>query len=371
MSLRISRVRARVLRVPLVEPFAITTATMGECEHVVVTVETDGGIEGQGSVSTIPAFMGETATLIAAAIGFLEPVVVGHDPFDIEAVVEDMDDAIQDNHSAKAAIDFACHDLMGKALGLPVHKLIGGLYRERIPLTWVIGIKPVEQTVAEAIARFADGYRVFKIKVGHDDGDDVEKVRLVREALGPEAIIRLDANTAYSADRGVRVLSRLEPFTLEMIEQPCRKADLKGMARIRDALHTPILADESASGLEEVRLLIDMGAADIINIKLGKVGGLHTAQDRGGGQGRRDAGGRRVEHGARSWHGRRGAFRRLDPRGVLRERFVRRCAAAPARHRRRCLGPRGDDDPCPERTRTRRPVARRRAGAGCGGLIAI
>jgi len=278
MSLRISRVRARVLRVPLVEPFAITTATMGECEHVVVTVETDGGIEGQGSVSTIPAFMGETATLIAAAIGFLEPVVVGHDPFDIEAVVEDMDDAIQDNHSAKAAIDFACHDLMGKALGLPVHKLIGGLYRERIPLTWVIGIKPVEQTVAEAIARFADGYRVFKIKVGHDDGDDVEKVRLVREALGPEAIIRLDANTAYSADRGVRVLSRLEPFTLEMIEQPCRKADLKGMARIRDALHTPILADESASGLEEVRALIDMGAADIINIKLGKVGGLHTAR---------------------------------------------------------------------------------------------
>ena len=278
MSLKITRVGGRIVRVPLIEPFAIATQTMEECEHILAFVETDAGLTGVGSVSTIPAFMGETGDIILSAINYLAPALVGRDPFDIEAIVEAMDAELAGISSAKAAIDFACHDVMGKSLDMPVYRLIGGKVRTRIDCTWVIGIKGVRETVAEGLARFQEGYRVLKVKIGHNDRDDHEKIRLLRAELGPEPAIRIDANTAYTVDHGIRFLSKLVEYDLEMIEQPCRSADIAGMARLRRALPVPILADESAMSLEDVHRIIDAGAADIINIKLGKVGGIHKAR---------------------------------------------------------------------------------------------
>jgi len=278
MSPRIKRVSGRIVRVPLKEPFAIATQTMAECEHIFAVVETESGPTGIGSVSTIPAFMGETGDIVRSAIEYLAPMLKGRDPFDIEAIHEAMDAELAGVSSAKAAIDFACYDVMGKSLNMPVYRLIGGKVRERIPCTWVIGIKGVRETVAEGLTRFQEGYRVFKVKTGHDDRDDHEKIRLLRAELGPEATIRIDANTAYTVDHGIRFLSGIVKYDLEMIEQPCRGSDLSGMARLRQALPVPILADESAMSLEDVHRVIDAGAADIINIKLGKVGGIHKAR---------------------------------------------------------------------------------------------
>ena len=278
MAMKITNVTARIVRVPLTEPFAISTQTMAECEHILAIVDTDAGISGVGSVSTIPAFMGETGDIIVAAITYLGPCLKGMDPFDMEAISELMDAELAGIGSAKAAIDFACHDAMGKSLDLPVHKLIGGKFRGRIDCTWVIGIKGVGATVAEGLAKFAEGHRVLKVKIGHSDADDEEKIRLLRAELGPDAIIRVDANTAYTADTGIRLLTALEKYGIEMFEQPCRGQDLSAMARLRAALHTPIMADESAMSLEQVHQVIDAGAADIINIKLGKVGGIHKAR---------------------------------------------------------------------------------------------
>lgn len=278
MAPKITQVTGRVVTVPLIEPFAIATQTMAECDHILAIVETDDGIIGVGSVSTIPAFMGETGDIVRSAITYLGPCLIGMDPFDVEAINGLMDAELAGVSSAKAAIDFACHDIMGKCLDLPVHRLIGGKVRERIACTWVIGIKGVDKTVAEAKAKFAAGHQVLKVKIGHNDHDDFEKIRLIRTELGPEVTIRVDANTAYGADDGIRLLSRLEAFDLEMIEQPCRAHDLRAMARLRNALRTPILADESAMSLQDVYNTIDAGAADIINIKLGKVGGLHKAR---------------------------------------------------------------------------------------------
>lgn len=278
MTCKISRVRTHIVSVPLAEPFAIATQTMAACEHILAIVDTDSGVAGVGSVSTIPAFMGETGSTVRAGIEYLAPFLAGRDAFDMETMVDLMDRELLGNPSAKAAIDFACHDIMGKSLGMPVHRLIGGLYRRQVPCTWVIGIKDVDATVAEGVARYQEGFHVLKVKIGHDDQQDIEKVRLLRAELGPSATIRIDANTAYTVDRAMRVLPRLEEYGLEMIEQPCRGHDLAGMARLRHALKTPILADESAMSLEQVHELIKVGAADIINVKLGKIGGLHKAR---------------------------------------------------------------------------------------------
>jgi o-succinylbenzoate synthase len=278
MGIKITRIRPRIIRVPLNEPFAIATQTMAECEHILAVVDTDANITGIGSVSTIPAFMGETGDIIRSAIDYLAEPLEGLDPFDIEAITELMDAELAGIASAKAAIDFACHDIMGKSLDMPVYRLIGGCVRERIACTWVVGIKGVDETVAEAKAKVDEGFRVLKIKIGHDDADDIEKIRRIRSEVGSDVAIRIDANTAYTADHGIRLLTRLEEFDLEMIEQPCREKDLRAMARLRAALRTPILADESAMSLEQVFQVIEAGAADIINIKLGKIGGIHKAR---------------------------------------------------------------------------------------------
>lgn len=251
---------------------------MRRSEQILTIVETHEGLTGVGAVAAVPPFMGETTETIEAAIRFLTPVVQGFSPFDIEALCSAMDSALPGNPTAKAAIDFACYDLMGKSLGVPVYRLIGGQYRQRIDCTWVIGIKTISECVREGAARLAEGYKVLKIKIGHNDREDSEKVRLLREELGPEAVIRIDANTAYTAERAIRVLDPLQQYNLEMIEQPCRKEDLAGMARVRHALKTPILADESAMGLAETYEVISRGAADIINIKLSKAGGIHKAR---------------------------------------------------------------------------------------------
>jgi L-Ala-D/L-Glu epimerase / N-acetyl-D-glutamate racemase len=278
MALKIVNVHTRVIAVPLQEPFAIATGAMRRSEQIITMVETNEGLTGLGAVAAVPSFMGETTETVGAAIRFLAPVVQGFSPFDIEALCEIMDSALPGNPTAKAAIDFACYDVMGKSLGVPVSQLIGGQYRQRIDCTWVIGIKTISECVREAVSKMAEGYRVLKIKIGHNDSEDAEKIRLLREELGSDAVIRVDANTAYTAERAIRVLDPLQRYNLEMIEQPCRKDDLTGMARVRNALKTPILADESAMGLAETYEVINRGAADIINIKLAKAGGIHKAR---------------------------------------------------------------------------------------------
>jgi L-Ala-D/L-Glu epimerase len=277
-GLQIKRAYARRTQMRLKEPFVIASQAIVDCEHVLCYVETDAGITGVGSVATIPAFMGETGATIEAAITHLAPLVVGTDPFEVDKLIQHLDKELPGNNSAKAAIDLACHDAMGKAAGAPLHRLLGGAYRMRIPLAWIIGLKGVRETVDEAVARYQNGFKVLKIKIGHNDAEDLEKVRLIRHALGEEAIIRVDANCAYTVDHALRILGKLEQFGLELIEQPCRQADITGMAKLRQALHTPILADESVMSPEDALRIVTERAADIINIKVGKVGGISKAR---------------------------------------------------------------------------------------------
>lgn len=277
-AVKITRTSARQVRMRLKEPFVIASQAIEYCEHLIFHVETDVGVRGTGSVATIPAFMGETGATIAAALDHLGPLLIGADPFEVDKLVQRLDRELPGNNSAKAAIDLACHDAMAKAAGVPLHRLLGGAHRTRIPLTWIIGLKGVRETVDEAVTKFAKGFKVLKIKVGHDDREDREKLRLIRSELGPDAVIRVDANCAYTADHGIRVLSDFERFDLEMIEQPCRQADIRGMARLRKALHTPILADESVMSPEDAMRIVTEEAADIINIKVGKVGGIAKAR---------------------------------------------------------------------------------------------
>jgi L-alanine-DL-glutamate epimerase-like enolase superfamily enzyme len=253
-------------------------ATPAAREHVIVTLLDDSGLSGYGEASPLPFFTGETPRGIDHYLRatFL-PLLVGRDPFALGAIHAALD-RLPGHTSAKAAIDIALHDLQGKLTGRPVVDLLGGPLRERVPVTYPIGIRPVREAVAEAEGAVARGIRTLKLKVGRDPQADVERVSAIRRAVGDAIRLRIDANAGYSVPIATRLIDRLAPLDLEYVEQPVAAWDHRGLAAVRRATGVPVMADESLHSLRDAMALIEAEAADIFAIKLIKCGGLYPAR---------------------------------------------------------------------------------------------
>ncbi|MBW1971473.1 MAG: hypothetical protein JRI44_01355 [Deltaproteobacteria bacterium] len=276
---KIKNIKTDVIKVPLKKTWKISLYSAGVRYHIVVQIETENGIKGYGEVSPSPAFMGEEARIIKNVIDqFLAPQLIGSDPFDMELIHSQMDKAIQGNGAAKAAIDIALYDLQGKILDIPVYMLLGGKYRSEIPLTWVVSIQDINSALEEAERFIKIGIKTIKIKIGTDPKRDIALIEELRNRYGNTINIRVDANQGYRVDEAVRVLDKMESFDLDAIEQPVAAWDLEGMQYLANSLKTPIMADESVFSLEDAYKVIKMRAADIINIKIGKVGGIYPAK---------------------------------------------------------------------------------------------
>lgn len=276
--MRLSAVQASVTSVPIRDGIDMPIGSFSSFDHVIVRIVTGDGLSGLGEATVIPEFMGETLDAVLGSIHVLASRLEDADleePTRIHALI---DRVLPGSRSARAAIDEACHDIAGKRLGVPAWRLLGDRCRERVDCTWTIGLKSPEATVEDAAARHAQGFRTFKIKVGKNDAEDLLKVRLVRETLGPEVAIRLDANGAYTPERALSVLERLLVYDLEMVEQPCPALELDGVARLRRSLGVKVLADESVFSADDAKRVIDAGAADLVNIKIQKLGGLRPAR---------------------------------------------------------------------------------------------
>lgn len=255
----------------------MTIGSFSTLDHLTVTVVTVDGAEGRGEATVIPEFMHESRDEMLSQVELLSVALAGADPAAIEEIHERIDRVAPRSHSVRAAIDEACHDVAAKASDIPVWKLLGARERESITCTWVIGLKSVEETVKEALAKREAGFEVFKLKVGEDDEEDVVKLARLRDALGARATIRLDANGAYSANRALQALDKLARYDIEMVEQPCEAGDLAAMANVRRKLGLKVLADESVFSVGDAIHLIEAAAADFVNVKVQKVGGLHRA----------------------------------------------------------------------------------------------
>lgn len=276
---RIIRIEAFLISIPLKKTWEISLYRTETRNHAVVEVETGSGVIGYGEVSPAPAFMGEDGRLIVHIINeLLAPPLIGSDAFDLEALHQKMDRTLYGNGAAKAAIDIAFHDLLGKILNLPVFQILGGRVRTEVPLSWVVGMQAPEKAIEEAQHYLNKGIKTIKVKIGGDPEKDIQKIRLIRERLGDQFKLRVDANQGYRADQAIKILRRMETFDLESIEQPVPAYDIDGMRQIAEALDTPIMADESVFGLQDAFRVISRRAADVINIKVGKVGGLLPAK---------------------------------------------------------------------------------------------
>jgi muconate cycloisomerase len=245
-------------------------------EHAIVFVDTDAGVTGIGEISSV--FKRRGRLLARDVEAALAPVVVGEDPRRIAHLVQQMDRALDGVEEAKAGIEMALWDILGKALDTPVYALLGGKVRERVPLSYSVPFGEPSAMADYARERVREGHRTIKVKVGNEPARDVEAVRRVREAVGPGVRLRVDANMAWpTAKEAIRLIRAMEPWDLELVEQPLPARELDAMAEVRRAIGVPLMVDESIRTPRDAMEVIRRGAADIANVYVSEAGGLLNA----------------------------------------------------------------------------------------------
>lgn len=244
--------------------------------RIYVKIITDKGIYGLGESTPFPLVLGETINGVIEAIEYMKPSLIGADPTDIANIHKIMDSVLLHNTSAKAAIDIACYDIIGKKEGKPVHKLLGA--KSNILQTDItIGIDSVDAMVNEAIERVNEGFRILKVKCGIEPEKDIEVMGKIRNAVGDDIDLRIDANQGYDIKTAIYVLEKMKKYNITEAEQPLPYWDVHGMAELNKISPIPIMTDESVHEPEQAEIVCQHDACKIVNIKLMKCGGIYPA----------------------------------------------------------------------------------------------
>ena len=277
--MKITRLDLGTLRVPLRAPFKTAVRTVEAVETVVVRIRTDTGHTGFGEAPATAAITGETCGSIIAAISdVIAPRLLGGEIDTFNDLLQRVDSALVRNSSAKAAVEIALFDLFAQRHGAPLYRLLGG-GTPSLSTDVTISVGGVDAMVSDALAAIDRGYAALKIKIGLDPETDLDRVRALHAAVDGRAQLRLDANQGWTPKQAVRTMQRLEGAGIlpELLEQPVRADDLDGLKFVTERIATPVMADESVFGPQALIELIRVRAADIVNIKLMKSGGLSNA----------------------------------------------------------------------------------------------
>lgn len=242
-------------------------------EGFVVVARTDGELTGIAYTGAAP-HLGAPAERVDADLRRLGAALVGSDADDFDAV-----DAVPACNPARAGIDLALHDLAAKAAGVPLYRLFGELVRSEVRVLRILAIKRPEEMARIARAHVAEGYRHLKIKLEGDGDADVARVRAIREAVGPDVALTVDANQSYGVEVAIDAVRRMERYSIELVEQPVAADNVEGLAAVARAVETPVDADESAASVDDVRRLVEARAVDSVSLKIPKLGGLRAARE--------------------------------------------------------------------------------------------
>lgn len=256
--------------------FKIAFSVSKYVEGVYVKIVTDEGIYGLGEAMPFAPVTGETIETVMAVLSLLKERLLGEDPCNLEKIHAIMDAQIKGNTAAKAAIDFACYDILGKAAGMPVYKLLGG-FKNSIVTDITVGIDTPENMANDAKEKAERGFNILKIKCGADFVSDCKAVEKIRKAVGENVELRIDVNQGYSVSQAVNVFEKMKSFGVTEAEQPVKASDISGLSYLRKKTSMPIMADESVHSPEDAALLCKNDACDFINIKLMKSGGIYPA----------------------------------------------------------------------------------------------
>jgi len=246
---------------------------------LLVKIHTDEGIVGLGEVSCTPIWSGEDQVTAAHFIcDYLAPALQGEDPAQIERLTARMRYRLAANPFTKAGVEMALWDILGKAAGLPLYRLWGGPVRDFVPTKFsVSGLDP-GKAAELAVWAVAKGFRTMKVKVGIDPEGDIARVRAVRQAIGPDVRLGVDANGGWSPRVAVQTIRRMYEFGIYFAEQPVPPVDPAWMADVRNQVNVPIMADESVNTVQDAMSLVRAGAADVLSLYVGKGGGVSVAR---------------------------------------------------------------------------------------------
>jgi L-alanine-DL-glutamate epimerase-like enolase superfamily enzyme len=272
---RLVSAESRLEKLGLTRPYAIAFRRIESVDNVIVTLRGDTGLTGLGAASPEPRVTGETiedsrAALAPERIRWL----VGREISDPEPALNELAERMPSAPAARAAVDMALHDLAAKERGLPVVEMFGRAH-EALPTSITIGIKPLAETLSEAAEYLSRGFRVLKVKTGLDLDGDIERLTRLREAVGPDITIRVDANQGYSREGTLRFFEGTTALGLEFVEQPVPAKAVDELRALPEEVRERIAADESLLDEKDARALAAPArAAGIFNIKLMKCGGI-------------------------------------------------------------------------------------------------
>ena len=277
--MKITEVKLGKISVPLRVPFKTALRSVSSVEDIVVEVHTDTGAVGYGEAPPTGAITGDTTGAILGALqDHIIKTVVGREVDDFEDLMLALNKCIVGNTSAKAAMDMALWDLYGQLYKIPVYKLLGGS-RKEIITDITISVNDPDEMARDAVDAVRRGYDTLKIKVGAHPELDVARLTAVRQAIGSDTRIRIDANQGWEPKQAVRLLNQMQEkgLDIEFVEQPVKAHDIDGLKYVTERSYVPVLADESVFSPEDAVRIMQTRAADLVNIKLMKCGGLYNA----------------------------------------------------------------------------------------------
>ncbi len=275
--MKIVQIEAWPVVLPMNESYAIAYETVCETTNVFLRLETSGGMNGYGCAAPDEPVTGETADmLLEAVLSVVVPLLKGGDPLRRAKLMQKLKSHLKDRPSLLAALDMALLDILGKVCGLPLWKLLGG-FRDRMKTSVTIGILPEKETLEQALHWKAQGFRALKLKGGIHVESDIVRLLRVREVVGNAMELRFDANQGFSVEDSLRFVAETRKARLELIEQPTPRGAPELLKRVTRKAAIPVMADESLMTLRDAFRIARGDLADMVNIKLMKVGGIGEA----------------------------------------------------------------------------------------------
>lgn len=275
--MKIIGIKAATIAVPMKKPFRVAYGTTSMAQNIIVYAQGENGLTGIGGTAGPQKVTGESLESIKHAINeILAPAIIGTDSTDMEKISAIMDNIMAKNTAAKAAVDMALYDLSAKSAGLPLYKFLGG-YKDALETDYTLGMDEPEIMAKEARLLAEQGFKTLKVKVGEEAGRDLMRIKKIREAVGYNVKIRIDANQGWKPKEAIRIIKSLEEYDIELVEQPVPYWDIDGLAKVTKSVDVPIMADEACHTPQDAIMLIKKEAVDLINIKLSKCGGIFKA----------------------------------------------------------------------------------------------
>lgn len=282
--MRIADISIGYIEIPLHTPFRTALRVVDRINDMIIRITADNGLQGFGEAPPTAVITGDTRESIASAVcNYIGPAIMGMSLDDPEVVFAAMEKSIAKNTSAKAAVDMALYDLIAREKEVPLFRLLAGgdgsEIRTELQTDLTISVNEVDEMVRDSVRAVREGYHILKVKVGKGGEKDVERIREIRNAVGPDVILRVDANQGWTREEAVSTIRKMEDALadIELVEQPVSCHDFKGLKYVTGQVETSILADESVFSVEDAERIIEEHAADMINIKLMKTGGIRQA----------------------------------------------------------------------------------------------